>query len=211
MVNYVAPSFMNIHKSIAKSYDKVAREYVAKHGYGEQLSLSALKRFLSFLPSGARVLDVGCGGGQDAKFLVANGCAVLGIDFSTEMIKLAKKYAPEVDFKVADMMKLSANKKFDGIWCCRIFHHVSIKEQEKFLDKLYVLLTKDGILYITAVVSDKKEDYEAFDSGNDGLLKKRLTEKSFKKLLKQHGFKVLRFKYWVGKKGMEIFAKECSK
>ena len=198
---------MNIRKSIAKSYDRVAREYVTKHGYGEQLSLPALKKFLSLLPDGADVLDVGCGGGQDSKFLAVSGCAVLGIDFSTEMIKLAKKYAPEVDFKVADVMKLSAVKKFDGIWCCRVFHHVSFKEQENFLDKLYALLTKGGILYITAVVSDKKEDYEAFDSGSDGLLKKRLTEKSFKNSLKLSGFKILQFKYWVGKRGMEIFVK----
>jgi hypothetical protein len=83
-----------------------------------------------------------------------------------------------------------------------------MNEQDKFLDKIKTLLKKDGVLYLSSVVSDKKIDYEAFDSGSDGLLKKRLTAKSFKKLLVQRNFKIIKFSYWVGKKGMEIFAKK---
>ncbi|MFZ2970203.1 MAG: class I SAM-dependent methyltransferase [Minisyncoccia bacterium] len=192
--------------SIARSYDKIAREYTKQHGYDEQLSIPSLQRFLTSLPEKSTVLDIGCGGGQDSKFLTDNGCSVSGIDVSKEMIKLAKKYAPRANFKVANVMKLSSRKKYDGIWCCRVFQHISIDKQDKFLNKLHSLFKKNGTLYITSVVSDKKEDYEAFDSGSDNLLKKRLTGKSFKHLLAKHGFKVLKFKYWVGKKGMEIFA-----
>ena len=198
----------NIKKSIKKSYDKIAQEYTKQYSYDEQLSFTSLKKFVSFLPTNAKVLDVGCGGGQDSKFLADNGYSLLGIDFSQEMIKLAKKYAPEVNFKIADVMKLATTKKYDGIWCSRVFHHISMNEQDKFLNKLKTLLKKDGILYITSVVSDKKNNHEAFDSGNDGLLKKRLTAKSFKNLLTEHNFKILKFKYWIGKKGMEIFAKK---
>ncbi|MFH1089569.1 MAG: class I SAM-dependent methyltransferase [Candidatus Uhrbacteria bacterium] len=194
-------------KIIAKSYDKIAKEYTEKHGYNEQLSIPSLKIFLTFLPIGAEILDVGCGGGQDSKFLANKGCLVVGLDVSKKMIELAKKHAPEIKFKNVDVMKMLTSKKYDGIWCCRVFHHISVKKQDKFLAKLKTLLKKDGILYITSVVSDKKEDYEAFDSGNDSLLKKRLTEKSFKNLLIRHGFEILKFKYWVGKKGMEIFCK----
>jgi len=198
----------NMQKSIAKSYDKIAQEYTKQHGYDEQLSVPSLKKFLAFLPTQAEVLDIGCGGGQDSKFLADNGCSVLGIDVSKEMIKLAKKFAPKMNFKIADIMKMSSSNKYDGIWCCRVFHHISMNEQDKFLDKIKSLLKKDGVLFLTSVVSDKKSDYEAFDSGNDGLLKKRLTAKSFKNLLVQRNFKILKFNYWVGKKGMEIFAKK---
>ena len=124
------------------------------------------------------------------------------------MIKLAKKFAPKTNFKIADVMKLPITTKYDGIWCCRVFHHISLDEQDKFLDKINALLKKEGVLYLTSVVSDNKSDYEAFDSGSDGLLKKRLTAKSFKNLLVQRNFKILKFSYWVGKKGMEIFAKK---
>ncbi len=195
-----------MRKSIAKSYNKIASEYTKKHGYEEHLALPSLKKFLDYLPANAEVLDIGCGGGQDSKFLTDNNCSVLGIDLSKEMINLAKKYSPNSNFKVLDLMKLSSYKKYDGIWCCRVFHHISLEKQDKFIIKLKSLLKKDGILYLSSAVSDKKIDYEAFDSGNDGLLKKRLNSKSFKKLLIDNNFKLLRFRYWQGKNHMEIFA-----
>lgn len=199
---------MKIQKSIAKSYDKIAYEYTQQNGYGEQLSILALNKFLTYLPKEATILDVGCGGGQDSKFLADKGYSVLGIDVSKVMVKLAKKHAPEASFKVVDLVDLPIKTKYDGIWCCRVFHHITIKEQNKFLNKLKTLLKKGGVLYITSVVSDKKENYEAFDSGSDGLLKKRLTAKSFKKLFEKNDFRILKFNYWIGKKGMELFVKK---
>ena len=84
-------------------------------------------------------------------------------------------------------------------------------EQDAFIDKLNALLNHDGLLFITSVVSEKEADYEAFDSKNDRLLKKRLTEKSFKELFLRHNFKILKSKFWIGNKGMEIFARKSAK
>lgn len=198
---------MSPQKSIATSYDNIAREYIQNHA-SDGLSLPSLKRFMAYLPDRAKVLDVGCGGGQDSKLLADHGYVVFGIDVSKEMIKFAKKMAPEAVFDVEDVMALPARVKYEGIWCCRVFHHISLAEQDAFLRKLYTLLKKDGVLYLTSVVSDTRKDYEAFDSGNDQTLKKRLTTASFKKLLMKHGFELLKFRYWVGKKGMEVFARK---
>lgn len=198
---------MSSINKIAKSYDRVADDYFNQIGL-LGLSEKALKKFLKLLPGKAKVLDVGCGGGQDSKFLANQGCSVTGIDISKEMIKIAKKYAPEAVFLLADLMELPASKKYDGIWCCRVFHHISLADQTRFIKKLKVLLKKNGILYLTAFVSDQKIDYEAFDSGEDKLLKKRLTAKSFKSLLSDNGFEIIGFKYWEGKRGMEVFARK---
>lgn len=194
-------------KEIEKYYNKIAEEYTKQYGYGEQLSIGSLKKFIKFLPLNADILDVGCGGGQDSRFLYDNNFNVLGIDVSKEMIKLSKKYSPGTSFKVLDVIDLPIIKKYDGIWCSRVFHNVSIKEQDNFLKKLRVLLKKDGILYLTSVVSDKKEDYDIFDLNNK-ITKKYLTPKSFKDLLMKHNFKILKFKYWEGKKGMEVFVQK---
>lgn len=194
------------NKIIKKYYNKIAKEYTEKHGYSENLSIKSLEKFSSLLPQNSKVLDMGCGGGQDSKFLSDKGFNVLGIDISKEMIKLADKHDPKINFKLMDVMDLPTYKKFNGIWCSRVFHNIPIKEQEKFIKKLTTLLTKNGVLYITAVVSDKKEDYEIFDLKDNGILKKYLQVKSFKSLLINNGFKVLKFKYWEGKRGMEIIA-----
>ncbi len=194
-------------KIIKKYYNKIAKEYTQKHGYGENLSIKSLKKFIKFLPVKADILDVGCGGGQDSKFLRNNGFNVLGIDVSREMIKISKKHSPETNFLVRDVMNLPLTKKYNGIWCSRVFHNISIIEQDKFIKKLRVLLKRDGILYLTSVVSDKKEDYDSFDLNNK-ITKKYLSASSFKNLLMKNNFKILYFKYWEGKKGMEIFAQK---
>lgn len=191
---------------IKKYYNKIAKEYTQKHGYSENLSIKSLEKFSSLLPQNSKVLDIGCGGGQDSKFLSDKGFNVLGIDISREMIKLAHKHDSKINFKLMDVVDLPASKKFNGIWCSRVFHNIPIKEQEKFIKKFNTLLIKNGVLYITSVVSDKKEDYELLDSKDNGILKKYLQAKTFKNLLINNGFKILRFKYWVGKRGMEIIA-----
>jgi 2-polyprenyl-3-methyl-5-hydroxy-6-metoxy-1,4-benzoquinol methylase len=197
-----------IQKSIASVYNQIAEDYIRECGNWDRLSLPSLKQFVKFLPAGSAVLDVGCGGGRDVEFLMKKGFSVLGIDVSKKMISLAKKHAPETKFRVADITKFPTRKKFDGIWCCRVFNHISLKDQNKFLRKLKSLLRPGGILYLTSVVSDQKFDYEKFDSGNGNLLKKRLTGQSFKKLITGQGFTILKFKPWQDKKGMEIFARK---
>lgn len=197
--------------SIVKTYNRIAHEYVERHGYGEQLSQSSLKRFFAYVKPHARILDVGCGGGQDANFFAERGCVVYGIDISKEMVKLAKKYVPSATFRVADVMRFSSDKEFDGIWCCRVFHHIALQKQDNFLKKIRGLLKKGGILYLTSVVSEEDDNYEAFDSGNGGLLKKRLSAKSFKDLLHSHGFDVLKFQYWSGKEGMDVIGRKIAR
>lgn len=193
---------------IAVTYNKLAKEYVEKHWYSEHLSIPSLKEFLTYLSKKSRVLDIGCWWGQDSRFLIENWCEVVGVDVSDEMIKLAREYTPKAEFQVWDLMLVDMKKEFDWIWCCRVFHHISIAEQDLFLDKLNSLLKKDWILYITAFVSDNWEDYENFDSGNGNLLKKRNSEKSFRTLLEKHWFSILTFKYWTGNKWMEIIARK---
>ena len=203
------------NSSIKKVYNQIAEEYVASYGYGNQMSIPALKKFLKFLPKKAQVLDVGCGGGQDSNFLLKNECVPTGIDVSKKMIAIAKRYAPTIKFAVLDVFTMSTRKKFDGIWCCRVFHHISLKDQERFVKKLNILLKPGGVLYLTAVVSETMEDYENYDSGNGGLLKKRITYKSFKQLLEKHGFKWVKFSYWrrdgkIEKKWMEVIVEKIS-
>ena len=193
-------------KNVVDYYNKIAKDYTAEHSYGEQLSILSLEKFLTFTPPNAKVLDVGCGGGQDSKFLHDKGCEVLGIDLSEEMIKLAKEYAPEVDFKVIDLMDLENSTQYDGIWCSRVFHNISIFEHDEFFRKVDSLLKNGGILYLTSVVSNK--DIEDIEEIKNGLIIKRMTEDSFKELTVNHGYKLLSFKYWKGLKGMEIIAKK---
>jgi ubiquinone/menaquinone biosynthesis C-methylase UbiE len=48
------------------------------------------KRFISTLPKGSTVLDLGCGNGRNSIYLAKEGMEVVGIDFSRGLIKIAK-------------------------------------------------------------------------------------------------------------------------
>ena len=49
-------------------------------------------KFLSYLPSGASILDFGCGSGRDTKYFLKRNYNVTAIDGSEEICKEASKY-----------------------------------------------------------------------------------------------------------------------
>lgn len=55
---------------------------------------------------GARVLDVACGPGFVAEAVRARGASVVGLDFSQEMVRIARARCPEIEFRVGDAQAL---------------------------------------------------------------------------------------------------------
>lgn len=51
---------------------------------------------------GGRFLDIGVGGGRTAELLSVNAGSYLGIDYTPEMIELARTNHPELDFQLMD-------------------------------------------------------------------------------------------------------------
>lgn len=170
-------------KSIREIYNETAAEYIANDS-NISLSIDALEKFKTSLKPGANILDVGCGSGVFADWFVQNGFSVTGLDISDEMIRYVRSTYPMVD-AVCGTLQDVLGRKYDGIWCCRVFHHISIEEQDKFLDLITELLSKNAKLYITTCIDDKT--YEAYDSGN-GALKKRMVMDDFISLMSKHGF-----------------------
>lgn len=117
-----------------------------------QASVQAYKKRLTEhlrLRSGVRVLDVGCGTGDDARemaSLVAPGGLVVGIDNSQAMIAEANKRAVDAEllaeFQVADVLKLAwADEAFDAVRADRSLMHVADSKQAL---KEMVRVTKAG-------------------------------------------------------------------
>jgi 2-polyprenyl-6-hydroxyphenyl methylase / 3-demethylubiquinone-9 3-methyltransferase len=79
---------------------------------------------------GARVLDVGCGGGLLCEALLHAGAQVTGIDLADGMIEVAKLHAAEqslrIDYRVADAETLAATETgaFDIVTCMEMLEHV---------------------------------------------------------------------------------------
>lgn len=73
-----------------------------------------IARLLGLEP-GMRVLDVPCGYGRIAGRLAALGCEVVGVDGSERFLEVARRRAPAVDFRLADMRTFAPEAEFDRI------------------------------------------------------------------------------------------------
>lgn len=132
--------------NFANEYDKMRTE---KKGYNAN-DLIEIPNFRKLVPNpvGKKVLDLGCGYGENAKYYKELGASyVLGIDISNHMIEKAKEENSDefIEYKVLAMEDLSSiNEKFDMIISSLAFHYV--EDFEKLLKDIYNLLNDGGYL-----------------------------------------------------------------
>jgi 2-polyprenyl-6-hydroxyphenyl methylase/3-demethylubiquinone-9 3-methyltransferase len=80
--------------------------------------------------AGARVLDVGCGGGLLCEALARAGAEVTGIDLAPGMVEVARLHAAaenlKIDYRLADAAHLAATAPatFDIVTCMEMLEHV---------------------------------------------------------------------------------------
>jgi 2-polyprenyl-6-hydroxyphenyl methylase/3-demethylubiquinone-9 3-methyltransferase len=80
--------------------------------------------------AGARVLDVGCGGGILAEALAARGASVLGIDLAEDNVTVAQEHGSatglSVEYRVASAETIATEQAaaFDVVTCLEVLEHV---------------------------------------------------------------------------------------
>lgn len=104
---------MDKQTKIIECYDKTAENYGKKFFNeleGKHLDRILLKEFASKNKDKGKMIDFGCGVGQTTKFLFENGCQnILGTDLSTEMVNVASRLNPNIEFEQADLLQLKYN------------------------------------------------------------------------------------------------------
>ncbi|MEP6872440.1 MAG: methyltransferase domain-containing protein [Anaerolineaceae bacterium] len=108
---------------------------------------------------GAKILDVGCGAGDDAiamARIVSPGGAASGVDLSEAMIVEARRRSQaaslEIDFQISSAAHLPyPNDSFDGVRCERTLQHV--EDPEAVLEELVRVLRPGGT--VVAIDSDR--------------------------------------------------------
>ncbi len=184
----------------AKDFDTFATTYRGK-------LKNWVEDFANQFKKGARILDVGCGSGRDALFLSQKGLTITGIDFSKELIQIAREKVPQATFLVMDFEKLTfSNNSFDGIWANASLLHMPRKKLLPVLKKLYKILVAGGYVFMQFRVGEG-EKFTLERRGN-AMLKRFYAYYScdeLKNMLKQAGFRKLQYELdtiisgdWVG-------------
>ncbi len=102
---------------------------------------------LEFVPPNSRVLDCGCGAGDNARLLKQRGCRTVGITISPEEQRAASGFCDQV--LLADMeagIPPEIQGAFDVILLCHVLEH--LVHPEKVLRDAHRLLSPHGRLAV---------------------------------------------------------------
>ncbi len=136
---------------VAHSYDAIAERYAAWTG---EALIGARKRYVELvhdqIPSGAAVLDLGCGTGVPVARALAARYQMTGVDGSARSIELARQNVPNAAFLQADMTHVEfPPESFAAVISSYAIIHVPRAEHATLLHRIAGWLQPGGLLIVT--------------------------------------------------------------
>lgn len=175
-----------ISKTI-KTYNNNPQKYANN---SKDLVPPEINEFISYIPKKGIVLDAGCAAGRDSRLFKDKGFSVIGVDLSEELLKMARKDNPQIEFFLMDFRKLIfPDNYFDGIWCNASLHHLNNNDAKKALNEFYRVLKPKGVFFVSVKEgSGSKEVLENLTSDTFRFYAYQ-TKSSLDKLLQEASFK----------------------
>lgn len=135
---------------------------------GDRFVTSETRRVL---PSGARVLDAGCGIAATVSGLASAGFAAEGIDYAEATVAAVNRLAPDLNVRLGDVRALDyADEELDGVWSLGVIEHF-FDGFDPLIEETFRVLRPGGYLFLTVpVISPSKalklslERYENFQA-----------------------------------------------
>ena len=155
---------------------------------------------------GNELLEVACGTGRYLEYL-KKGFDCTGLDLNGEMLKIAKKKLPSLEFVKANMINFNLHKKFDVVAClfCTIGQVKTYPNLKRTLKSFSKHLKKGGVVIIGSWFSktgkggyrvgmQRLEEYET----NDATIARLIVSKV------RDNVSVLEMHYLVAEKGKNV-------
>ena len=137
-----------------RKYWAGAHEKYANAEWIKQPTLFA-ESVLKYFPAHGRVLDAGCGQGQDSRFFAAHGYDVVGMDFTAEAIKYAvertgTQMADRLTFIEADLSGSLpfSDEQFDVVHSHLAAHYFSEGTTQRIFQEFARVLKTGGVLTV---------------------------------------------------------------
>jgi len=132
------------------AYERSALECVARWNQRRHRRLPLLADWLTRLSADARLLDLGCGGGQDAGDLQRQGYRVVGLDRTSALLSAGRRRYPSLPLVRADLRHLPFQAmSFDGLWAAASLMHLPKPVARRILTDLCRLVRPGGLFAAT--------------------------------------------------------------
>jgi ubiquinone/menaquinone biosynthesis C-methylase UbiE len=156
------------YRDRANEYDKV---YENRE---EQDDLLQATTIFQSLFAGKDVLEIACGTGYWTARIAQTAASVQATDINQSMVNIAKtKQTNErVSFAVADMYRLTPDRKYDGVFGGFVWSHILLQDLPPLMDSIREWLHPGGILAfidsnsVEGTPHDRRKTTETDEQGN---------------------------------------------
>jgi len=186
---------------------KTSPEYWDKHwridNFAEQVRAGKNNRFIKkftakFLPPKAKILEGGCGIGQNVYGLSCWGYDAYGVDSARETIEKIKRGFPILKISLQDVRKLNfPGNFFDGYWSLGVIEHFWNGYNE-ILEEMKRIIKPGGYLFLTfpymcplRKFKAKMGLYKKFRENSDGFYQFILDANKTIKDFEKHKFRLV--------------------
>lgn len=144
---------------------------VTEH-YKNRGKVNEYQKFLSQLPAKSKIVDAGCGVGNDSKYFKEQGHEIVAFDASSTMVKISSEILeqPTLLLKFED---INFDNEFDGVWAYASLLHIRYENMRNIFDKIHKSLKDNGIFYCSFKYGNSKRiaDNREFYDMNEELFK----------------------------------------
>ena len=136
-------------------YDQFSSRFVRDYVWGNLRVERQLKFLAAAIPPAVRTaLVIGCGSGESARFVahrVARGSTVLGVDISSESLRLARALNshPRVRYEQLDVLSDELEGIFDVVILPDVYEHIPAAMRRVLHQKLDGALAEEGRVLLT--------------------------------------------------------------
>ncbi|TFF94899.1 class I SAM-dependent methyltransferase [Candidatus Thorarchaeota archaeon] len=176
---------------VRQGYDEIADVYNEQRGIFD--NQREINDFISCLPEGGEVLDIGCGGGVPVlKTLTKRGFSATGIDFSKAMLRIAERNVPEADLINGDITKTRfPDESFDGVISTYAIIHIHRSLHAALYAAIHRWLKPQGVLLVSTATDEVGSDYSSEDYLGTKMAWSHPGGQESVQLIKDVGFKIV--------------------